>query len=440
MGLVRGGSRPVPRLAGKRTGYRGSLVRERTGRGGRRALRSPDSISIIALATRFPSERAYAIIRELGTYAEYSPGDGIRLLCWVPAGTRSIKREAEGYEFYASKRWLSITGRHSFSAPRTLATIDAETPKRLYGRWSGAAVPDAGDATPERRRNANRERRGNRSRNRRPGPSARKFEDAGVPVEQMARVARRALKLLAGSRASEYGSWVNVLCALRWVYEQTEDELLLKAWHKFSRRCSRQVRRGGRTTPMGSLRGSAGGRAIDDRLAPALGERGLRDAGRGDHRPEEGETEDHVKRGSLDDGTLPIGSAIEAEPVKWLWKGRIPEAKLTIIAGDAGDGKSFLDYRPGGAGLDRPRLAGRIPLSSRPGSPRQHGGRSRPIRSVLASSRRERTAIRMKIYLGMLNDGDRRARSGSTSSAMFPRSRSSSSSFPDIRLVIIDPL
>ena len=35
-------------------------------------------------------------------------------------------------------------------------------------------------------------------------------------------------------------------------------------------------------------------------------------------------------------------ATVEIEPIRWLWNGRIPEAKLTIVGGDTGDGKSFL--------------------------------------------------------------------------------------------------
>jgi putative DNA primase/helicase len=52
------------------------------------------------------------------------------------------------------------------------------------------------------------------------------------------------------------------------------------------------------------------------------------------------ETGSNRKRGL----TMTMGdlSAIEVEAVRWLWKGRIPEAKLTIVGGDMGDGKSFV--------------------------------------------------------------------------------------------------
>ena len=156
----------------------------------------------------------------------------------------------------------------------------------------------------------------------------------------MARVAKRALKLLAAERASEYGSWVNVLCSLKWIEERTEDESLLKAWHKFSRRCRDKYDEQDAQHRWDLVRGSAGGPAVDDRLAPPLGERGLRDAVAEIVDPTNPKPKKTRNEGGLTMATSDL-SAIEVEAVKWLWKGRIPEAKLTIVAGDMGDGNSL---------------------------------------------------------------------------------------------------
>jgi putative DNA primase/helicase len=35
-------------------------------------------------------------------------------------------------------------------------------------------------------------------------------------------------------------------------------------------------------------------------------------------------------------------SDVQAEPVTWLWRGRVPRGKMTLLAGDPGLGKSLM--------------------------------------------------------------------------------------------------
>ena len=55
-------------------------------------------------------------------------------------------------------------------------------------------------------------------------------------------------------------------------------------------------------------------------------------------------------------------SDVVAQPIKWLWPGRIARGKVTVIAGHPGLGKSQVTASPSGHGDDRPPLAGRIVL------------------------------------------------------------------------------
>lgn len=280
-----------------------------------------------------PSDRAYAIINELGTYAEYSPGDGIRLLCWVPAGTRSIKRESEGFEFYSCKRWLSITGKHSFRTPRQLATLDGETPRRLYERWIGA-TPTAEKRKP---RGAKQPKPQPKAET---GSSGRRFEDSGVPVDRMVAVAKRCLKLLADERAKAYSEWVNVLCSLKWIEEQTEDATLAKQWHKFSKRCpdkydaeDAQRRWDSYEAPPDDQRLTIGSllRWASEDSGTAIGE------------IVEGKRKSSSSSGKKGRKLVTLDAAdVTVEPIKWLWHSRIPRGKLSLIVGDMGDGKSFV--------------------------------------------------------------------------------------------------
>ncbi len=284
-----------------------------------------------------PTDAVYRVIDELKTYAEYSPGDGVRLVCWVPRGTRSIKRESEGFEFYADKRWLSITGRHSFRTPRELAVLDAETPRRLYEHWIGAANPDARD---ERPGSEKRKARATKEPQPKTASAGRRFEDHGVPVERMVAVTRRALKLLDDQRAENYGDWVNVLCSLKWIEEQTEAAAIAKLWHKFSKRCEdkydredAQKRWDGYEAPPGDERLTIGSLlrwASEDSGTPIA-------EIVADPKSEKSTTRKLGLTMSISDL-----SSITIEPVRWLWKGRIPESKLTIVGGDMGDGKSFV--------------------------------------------------------------------------------------------------
>ena len=57
-------------------------------------------------------------------------------------------------------------------------------------------------------------------------------------------------------------------------------------------------------------------------------------------------------------------SEVEIKPVEWLWPGRIPQGKLTLLAGEPGAGKSTLTYFLAAAvtvGADFPRNEGHCP-------------------------------------------------------------------------------
>jgi len=56
--------------------------------------------------------RVAAIVRQVGSYYEYSPsGTGIRILVTAPKGIRNIANPQQGFEFYAGKHFLSVCGR-----------------------------------------------------------------------------------------------------------------------------------------------------------------------------------------------------------------------------------------------------------------------------------------------------------------------------------------
>lgn len=288
--------------------------------------------------------RVEQIIRRLATYAEYSPTDGVRILGWFPVGTRSIRKEKLGFEFYASKRWLSITGNANLGAPRSLDVFTEEVPRSMFEFWTSESGKQE---RPKKERPAKAEAKPAPPANAKPKPargSGRRFEDAGVPVDRMVKVAKKCLKLLTDERADDRGEWVAVMCSLKWIEEQTGTDLA-KTWHKFSKRCPAKYDREDAQKVWDLYEAPPG----DERLTLASllywasedsGKAVAEIAGTRAAKGTRSKSKRSGKRGwSMATQTA---SNVEMEAVRWLWKGRIPRAKLTILAGDMGDGKSFV--------------------------------------------------------------------------------------------------
>ena len=182
-----------------------------------------------------------------------------------PPRTRSIKKDRSVLSSTAPSGGSRSPGSVTLARRGTLATVDVQTPRRLYERWIAGELR-AGEAERSTRQRGETD------------PAITRQHDgdlrtAGVPVDQMVKVAKRCLKLLSNDRAADYAEWINVLCALKWVEEQTGADLS-KAWHKFSRRCKIEVRPRRRSAAVGPLRGTTRRRATNDRLAASLGKRG----------------------------------------------------------------------------------------------------------------------------------------------------------------------
>ena len=67
---------------------------------------------------------------------------------------------------------------------------------------------------------------------------------------------------------------------------------------------------------------------------------------------------------------LVLVADVDREPVRWLWPGRIPLGKVTVLDGDPGTGKSTLT-------LTITAVPGRRPARARRRHPAQRRGRHR---------------------------------------------------------------
>ena len=175
-----------------------------------------------------PSPRALEIIEELDSYTEWSPsGNGIRILCWSPAGTRGIGKPSKGFEFFCGNHFASVTGNKYFPVDHSLVRIEADTPQRLCDQflsfsdvpfehsqpvlWESESAVDRVDDVP---RTDDPQRHDVISRD---------------EVEKV-------VKLLSDERARDYETWIGVLCGLQDAQSRCDVDLS-GLWHQFPQRC-----------------------------------------------------------------------------------------------------------------------------------------------------------------------------------------------------------
>jgi len=178
-----------------------------------------------------PVPRAEAVMHALDSYVEYSPSrEGIRILCWVPEGTKGIGRKKDGFEFFCGKHFASVTG-YSIGLAKPLAKISRSRPRQLYEEFAASSSEQRDyyaetDSDPEPRKTTK--------------PAKDKTtSDEPFSSDDDERVTReaveRALRLLSDERADNYDSWIEVLCALQDASHRCGEDLS-ELWHFFSKR------------------------------------------------------------------------------------------------------------------------------------------------------------------------------------------------------------
>ena len=174
------------------------------------------------------SPAAQRVLEAIGdTYTEYSPsGHGLHAWVLAPRSTRNLAKPAEGFEFYAGRHFMSVTGNAlEPGRPAVLVEIAAGRPAELLALFRSepaeqpapepaAVEPELGQPEIE------------------PGdePAGR---DERHPLVQ---AAERCIDRLAAWRAEDYQAWVQVMCALQGVQDESGQDMR-PTWHAFSERC-----------------------------------------------------------------------------------------------------------------------------------------------------------------------------------------------------------
>lgn len=229
----------------------------------------------------------------LNTYGEVSPSkEGIKLVLRgkLPKGGRSKGK----VEMYDSGRYFTVTGHRLGGCPAALASNDAAL-AALH-----AELIEAPDTVSKHRRESNLDDR---------------------------ELALAALEGLSPSRADNYHDWLLVGMALR-----KADASLLSAWDNWSK-ASDKYAAGDCEAKWQSFNGAAVG--IGSLIYWAQ-----RDTG---WTPPRSTSNNNKKQKEQrpSEAVLTCLADVPARAISWLWPGRIPLGRLTLLAGRPGGGKSF---------------------------------------------------------------------------------------------------
>jgi len=134
-------------------------------------------------------------------------------------------------------------------------------------------------------------------------------------------------------------------------------------------------------------------------------------------------------------------SDIEPAAIRWLWPGRIPLGRMTLLVGRPGDGKSFLSsYLAANVSRGRPWVdgspcpAGSVILCSAEDDPAD------TIAPRLVAHDADRDRIHLLAGVRYLDDEDDAERERVFTLADLPTLRQTLDATPDCRLIIIDPI
>lgn len=284
---------------------------------------------------------AREIADELDSYTEVSPsGTGLHIICRgeLPPG-RNRKGSVEAYQ---SGRYFTVTGRHLEGTPQTVEERTQElqaVARRVFGepengnghvrteqhRGSGSSLED--EKLIRRASEAN------------DGGKFRELFSGGYSGHTSHSEAAAALLLkLAFWSGKNASQMERIFRRSGLMYEKFDSRRGGTTWG--AQEIEKAIEKAGEvyTPPGARLTFGAG---VGVRLGSAYGaDVGGHDSSETGNPGEHAEEQDAGK--SLEEEIGQLLSEVEPEEVSWLWTGRIPLGKLSLIDGDPGTGKSGL--------------------------------------------------------------------------------------------------